>query len=53
MNSSAFQRIAEKKESTKRWLAQHLAVDVERDNWVLDPRGIIKKASLTFVAKFF
>ena len=27
--------------------------DGERADWVIDPRGLIKKATLTFAAKFF
>lgn len=28
-------------------------IDGERSDWVLDPRGLINKDNLTFVAKFF
>ena len=30
----------------------HLSVDGEGDDWVTDPKGAIKKANLTFTAKF-
>lgn len=41
------------RESIKRWLAQHLLIDGEGEEWVLDPRGLIQKDTLTFTAKFF
>lgn len=36
-----------------KWLAQYIGRNGEGDDWVIDPRGIIKKATLTFVAMFF
>lgn len=53
VRSGAFQRTAELRENMKKWLAQHLAIEGESANWVLDPRGLIKKASLTFTTEFF
>ena len=40
------------RETTKRWMAQHLSVDGEGADWVTEPKGAIRKANLTFVAKF-
>ena len=40
------------RETTKRWMAMHLSVDGEGADWVTDPKGAIKKANLTFTAKF-
>ena len=40
------------RETTKRWMALHLSVDGEGEDWVTKPKGAIKKANLTFVAKF-
>ena len=42
----------ELRETTKRWLAQYLSIDGEAVEWVLEPKGAIKKANLTFTAKF-
>ena len=39
-------------ETTKRWMALHLSVDGEGADWVTEPKGAIKKANLTFTAKF-
>ena len=33
-------------------MALHLLVDGEDTNWVSEPKGAIKKANLTFTAKF-
>ena len=33
-------------------MALHLSVDKEGADWVIDPKGAIKKANLTFTAKF-
>ena len=38
--------------TTKRWMALHLSVDGEGADWGTEPEGAIKKANLTFVAKF-
>ena len=40
------------RETTKRWMALHLLVDGEDTNWVSEPKEAIKKANLTFTAKF-
>ena len=40
------------RETTKRWMALHLSVDGEGADWVTEPKGAIKKANLTFTAKF-
>ena len=40
------------RETTKRWMALHLSVGGEGANWVTEPKGAIKKANLTFKAKF-
>ena len=40
------------RETTKRWMALHLSVDGEGADWVIEPKGAIKKANLTFTAKF-
>ena len=40
------------RETTKRWMALHLSVDREGADWVTEPKGAIKKANLTFTAKF-
>ena len=40
------------RETTKRWMAQHLSVDGEGVDWVTEPKVAIKKANLTFVTKF-
>ena len=47
-----FLREQELRETTKRWMALHLSVDGEGEDWVTEPKGAIKKANLTFVAKF-
>ncbi|TMW98758.1 hypothetical protein EJD97_003517 [Solanum chilense] len=40
-------------ETTKRWMALHLSVYGEGADWVTEPKGSIKKANLTFTAKFW
>ena len=40
------------RDTTKRWMALHLSVDGESSDWVSEPKGAIKKANLTFIAKF-
>lgn len=35
-----------------KWLAQYLATDGKLEDWVVDPGGLIQKATLTFVDKF-
>ena len=47
-----FQRDAGLRETTKKWIAQHISKDDEGADWVLEPRSVIKKANLTVVAKF-
>ena len=45
-------REAALRETTKRWMALHLSVDGEGADWVTEPKGAIKKANLTLMAKF-
>ena len=40
------------KETTKRWIAQHIFVDREGEDLALEPRLLIKKSNLTFATKF-
>ena len=40
------------RETTKRWMALHLSIDREGADLVIEPKGAIKKANLTFTAKF-
>ena len=40
------------RETTKRWMALHLSIDGEGADWVTELKGAIKKANLTFTAKF-
>ena len=40
------------REATNRWMALNLSVDREGADWVIEPKGAIKKANLTFTAKF-
>ena len=40
------------RETTKRWMDLHLSVDREGTDLVTESKGAIKKANLTFVAKF-
>ena len=40
------------RETTKRWMAQHLSIDGEVVDWVMEPKGVIRKDNLTFTAKF-
>ena len=40
------------RETTKRWMDLHLSVDEEGADSVTEPKGAIKKANLTFTAKF-
>ena len=40
------------RETTKRCMALHLSVDGEGVDWVIETKGAIKKANLTFTAKF-
>ena len=40
------------RETTKRWMTLHLSVDEEGADWVTELKGAIKKANLTFTAKF-
>lgn len=42
-----FQREPELRETTKWCIAQYLSVDGEVADWVLEPKGSIKKANLT------
>ena len=47
-----FQRDKNVRETTKRFIPQHISVDREDAYRVLDPRSVINKANLTFVATF-
>ena len=40
------------RETTKRWMDLHFSIDGESADWVTEPKGSIKKANLTFTAKF-
>jgi len=53
VRSGAFQRNTEQREAIILWLARYIAADGERAEWVATPRLGIRKATLTFVAKFF
>ncbi|KAG5572101.1 hypothetical protein H5410_061867 [Solanum commersonii] len=53
VRSGAFQRNSEQREAVILWLARYIAADGERAEWVVAPRLGIRKATLTFVAKFF
>ncbi|KAG5599411.1 hypothetical protein H5410_030781 [Solanum commersonii] len=53
VRSGAFQRNSEQREAVIQWLAKYIAADGERAEWVAAPRLGIRKATLTFVAKFF
>ncbi|KAG5632509.1 hypothetical protein H5410_004226 [Solanum commersonii] len=53
VRSGAFQRNSEQREAVILWLARYIAADGERAEWVAAPRLGIRKATLTFVAKFF
>ncbi|KAG5619614.1 hypothetical protein H5410_004832 [Solanum commersonii] len=53
VRSGAFQRNSEQREAVILWLARYIATDGERAEWVTAPRLGIRKATLTFVAKFF
>ena len=47
-----FQREPNMRETTKWYITHHLSVDGEAADWVLEPKGSIKKANLTFTTKF-
>uniref|UniRef100_M1DXL9 Putative plant transposon protein domain-containing protein n=1 Tax=Solanum tuberosum TaxID=4113 RepID=M1DXL9_SOLTU len=53
VRSGAFQSNAKQRKSIFLWLARHLATDEKRIEWVSTPSLSIKKATLSFVAKFF
>ena len=40
------------RETTKRWIAQHIFLDGEGTDWVLELKDMIKNVNLKFVAKF-
>ena len=40
------------RETTKRWMDLHLLGYGEGADWVIEPKGAIKKANLTFTANF-
>ena len=41
------------RETTQRWIALHLSIDREAADIVMEPKGAIRKANLTFTAVFF
>lgn len=47
-----FQRDRDLIKSTRRWIDQQISIDGEGEKWVMDLKGFIKKANLTFAAKF-
>ena len=47
-----FLRESALRETTKRWMALHVLVDGEGADWVTERKWAIKKANLTFTAKF-
>uniref|UniRef100_M1DIX6 Integrase core domain containing protein n=1 Tax=Solanum tuberosum TaxID=4113 RepID=M1DIX6_SOLTU len=51
--SGAFQRDAEQRVTLLRWITRHIAEDMERTEWVRTPTLGIRKATLSFAAKFF
>ncbi|KAG5580634.1 hypothetical protein H5410_051261 [Solanum commersonii] len=53
VRSGAFERNSEQREAVILWLARYIAADGEHAEWVAAPRLGIRKATLTFVAKFF
>ena len=40
------------RETTKRWMDLHLSVEGDGADSVIEPKGAIKKANLTFTAMF-
>ena len=40
------------RETTKRWMDLHLSIDGEGADWVMKLKGAIRKANLSFTAKF-
>ncbi|TMW96937.1 hypothetical protein EJD97_006518 [Solanum chilense] len=52
VNDFQFSREPSLSETTKRWMALHFSIDAEGADWVTVPKGAIKKANLTFTAKF-
>ena len=40
------------RETTKSWMTLHLSSNGEGADWVTEPKGVIRKANLTFMAKF-
>ena len=51
INQGHFKRDKTLRETTKRWITQHISVDHESVDSVLNPRGLIKKVNLKFEAK--
>lgn len=47
-----FQQDKDLRETTTMWIAQHITVDREGVDWVLEPRSLIKKDNLRFAAMF-
>ena len=52
VNDGQFLREPALRETTKRWMDLHLSVHGEGADWVTEQKGAIKKANLTFTAKF-
>ena len=44
--------LARVERAIKRWIAHYHSIDCEASNWVLEPKGSIKKANLIFTTKF-
>ena len=40
------------RETNKRMISQHISLDSESADWVLESRGLIKKTNLPFAPKF-
>ncbi|KAG5595790.1 hypothetical protein H5410_037022 [Solanum commersonii] len=53
VRSGAFQRNSEQQEVVIHWLDKYITADGDRAEWVAAPRLGIRKATLTFMAKFF
>ncbi|WMV18647.1 hypothetical protein MTR67_012032 [Solanum verrucosum] len=53
VQSGAFQRDAKQRESLLRWMSRHIAEDGESTKWIQNTTLPIRKATLSFAAKFF
>lgn len=47
-----FHRDKDARDTTKRQIAQHISIDIEGADWVLDPCVLIKNDNLTFASNF-